>query len=35
MYPSMYPKLYNHPASHVIHGTLESPSGTKIKKGLA
>jgi len=35
MYPYMYPELENLSGGLEFTGTLQSPSGTKIKKGLA
>lgn len=35
LYPCMYPEPYDSPASHGLYRALQSPSGTKIKKGLA
>ena len=35
MYPYMYPQLANLSGGLEFTGTLQSPSGTKIEKGLA
>jgi hypothetical protein len=35
MYPYMYPEIANLSGGHEFTGTQQSPSGTKIKKGLA
>jgi hypothetical protein len=35
MYPYMYPEIANLSGGLEFTGTLQSPSGTKIKKGLA
>lgn len=35
MYPCVYPLTLDKATAHGLYGLLESPSGTKIEKGLA